>query len=215
MADGELRAVDGLLADTNRVRLAAKGVLNTDHASRLALDLRTDGWEPADAEIRIRDVPGLVRTLGGNQLYGNRPEVPLRELIQNSADAIRARRKLQGQDNSFGQIIVRPGRDETEQQDWIEVEDNGIGMSKTVLTGPLLDFGATFWGTPRMRQEFPGLEASGMEATGQFGIGFFSVFMWGERVRVLTRRYDRAMKKPGYSNSAGVLKSGRFCEELP
>src|SRR5207248_3090792 len=52
-------------------------------------------------------------------------------------------------------------------------------------------FGSAFWGTHRMRQEFPGLEALGMEATGQFGIGFFSVFMWGDLARVLTMRFDR------------------------
>jgi Histidine kinase-, DNA gyrase B-, and HSP90-like ATPase len=191
MTDGELHAVDALLADTNRQRFVARGVANTDHASRLALDLRTEGWEPVDAEIRIKDVPGLVRMLGGHQLYGNRPEVPLRELIQNAADAIRARRKLQGRDIAFGKIVVRPGRDATDQQDWIEVEDNGVGMSKTMLTGTLLDFGTSFWNTSRMRQEFPGLDALGMEATGKFGIGFFAVFMWGDHIRVTTRRYDR------------------------
>ena len=30
-----------------------------------------------------------------------------------------------------------------------------------------------------------------MEATVQFGIGFFSVFMWGDQVQLTTRRYDR------------------------
>lgn len=39
--------------------------------------------------------------------------------------------------------------------------------------------------------EFPTLAARGMNAIGRFGIGFFSVFMLGEEVRVTTRRYDR------------------------
>lgn len=190
MVDRELWTVDALLADTGRPRLAAKGVWNVDHPTRLAEDVQTEGWEPTNAEIRISDIAGLVRMLGGTQLYGNRPEVPLRELIQNAADAVRARRKIQSRDTAFGQIIVRSGMDDTNNQEWIEVQDNGIGMSKYVLTGPLLDFGVAFWGTSRMRREFPGLEATGMEATGQFGIGFFSTFMWGERVRVTTRRYD-------------------------
>ena len=191
MVDRELQAVDLLLAATKRQRFAAKGVWNTHHPVRLAEDIQTDGWEPADVQLRISDIAGLVRMLGGQQLYGNRPEVPLRELIQNAADGIRARRKLQGHDHSFGRVVVRPGRDSTSNQSWIEVQDNGIGMSKSVLTGTLLDFGAAFWGTSRMHREFPGLEAAGMEATGQFGIGFFSVFMWGDRVQVTTRRFDR------------------------
>ncbi len=191
MVDRELWSVDGLLSDTSRPRLAAKGVRNVDRPERLAQDIRTEGWEPADAEVRISGTADLIRMLGGSQLYGNRIDVPLRELIQNSADAVRARRKLQSRDTAYGRIVVRPGHDASTNQEWIEVEDNGIGMAKTVLTGSLIDFGASFWGTSRMWKEFPGLEALGMEATGKFGIGFFSAFMWGERVRVITRRYDR------------------------
>jgi len=185
MADHELWRVDALLADTKRPRFAAKGICNVENPRRLAEAVRTEGWEPVDAEVRVRDVPSVVRMLGGIQLYGNRPEVPLRELIQNASDAVRARRKLENRDLTFGRITVRQG------SDWIEVEDNGIGMSKSVLTGALLDFGSAFWGTAGMRREFPGLQAAGMQATGQFGIGFFSVFMWGDHVQVTTRRFDR------------------------
>jgi hypothetical protein len=209
MVDRELWTVDSLLADTGRPRLKAKGVWNTERPARLAEDLLTDGWEPADVQIRISDIAGLVRMLGGQQLYGNRPEVPLRELIQNAADAIRARRKLQNREPSFGRIVVRPGKDATANQDWIEVEDDGVGMSKDMLTDTLLDFGAAFWGTNRMHREFPGLEATGMEATGQFGIGFFSVFMWGDRVQVTTRRFNL-----GYDNT-WVLEFRRGVELRP
>jgi len=209
MLDRELRTVDSLLADTRRPRLAAKGVWNVEHPARLAEDLPTEGWEPADVRIQVRDIAQLVRMLGGSQLYGNRPEVPLRELIQNAADAIRARRKLQGHEPTFGRILVRPGKDPATNEDWIEVEDDGVGMSKDVLTDTLLDFGAAFWGTGRMRVEFPGLEAAGMEATGQFGIGFFAVFMWGDRVQLTTRRFDR-----GYDDTL-VLEFRRGVELRP
>src|SRR5206468_1958031 len=127
-----------------------------------------------ETQVRISDTAGLVQMLGGDRLYGNRPEVPLRELIQNSADAIRTRRALQNRGCEFGRIIVRPGRDAETKQSWVEVEDNGVGMSKEVLTGPLLDFGSAFWGTTLVHREFPGLAASGVQTTGQFGIGFFS-----------------------------------------
>ncbi|MGL6075044.1 MAG: HD domain-containing protein [Fimbriiglobus sp.] len=208
MVDRELNSIDALLAETSRHRFVARGVFNIDSPSRLMTDLRTEGWVPVDAEIRIRDIPALVKTLGGTQLYGDRPEVPLRELIQNAADAIRARRKLQSKPE-HGQIIVRSGHDIREKLDWIEVEDDGLGMSKTTLCGTLLDFGSAFWGTQKMRQELPGLEAMGMEATGKFGIGFFSVFMWGEKVQVITRRYD-----VGYADTL-VLEFNRGVQRRP
>ena len=77
---------------------------------------------------------------------------------------------------------------------WLVVEDNGIGMSEQVLTGPLLDFGTSFWRSPLAIEEFPGLMASGMHASGKFGIGFFSVFMLGPVVRVYSRRCDRGQE---------------------
>ena len=55
---------------------------------------------------------------------------------------------------------------------WLVVEDNGIGMSEQVLTGPLLDFGMSFWRSTLTMEEFPGLMAAGMHAIGRFGIGF-------------------------------------------
>ena len=67
-------------------------------------------------------------------------------------------------------------------------------MSEQVLTGPLLDFGASFWRSPMAMEEFPGLMASGMRAIGRFGIGFFAVFMLGPVVRVYSRRCDKGQE---------------------
>ncbi|MBW2651303.1 MAG: ATP-binding protein, partial [Deltaproteobacteria bacterium] len=77
---------------------------------------------------------------------------------------------------------------------WLHVCDNGIGMSKTVLTNFLLDFGRPFWGSKTMQEEFPGLLSSGIKQIGKYGIGFFAVFMVAEQVQVITRRSDAAAK---------------------
>lgn len=64
-------------------------------------------------------------------------------------------------------------------------------MSQTFLTGPLIDFGNSFWKSSLAIQEFPGLAAAGMKSRGKYGIGFFSIFMLGDLVRVISRRFDR------------------------
>jgi len=53
-------------------------------------------WQPSllDTSVRVEDPVKLATLLGGSKLYGNDLLVPLRELILNSADAIRARRVL-------------------------------------------------------------------------------------------------------------------------
>lgn len=190
MIDGELRRVDSLLADTNRQRLKARAIAGIDDPLRLTKFIPTDGWKPADTRVRVTDVPALIERLGGKELYGNDPTVPLRELIQNASDAVRARRLFNGSPGDWGEIVVRLGSDASGF--WLEVEDNGIGMSSQVMAGPLLDFGASYWGSALMREETPNLWAKGFKPTGRYGIGFFSVFMWGQHVRVTSRRADEA-----------------------
>jgi hypothetical protein len=190
MIDKELRNSDALLADTGRPRLAAKGVAHSEDPMRLAAHVQIAGWIPIDAKIRVGNVARLVLNLGGEKLYGRHSYAPLRELIQNGCDAVQARRLLEKRSSTWGSVTLRYGEDSVGK--WIEVEDTGVGMSRNVLTGPLLDFGNSLWGTPMMHREFPGLETSGFTSTGQFGIGFFSVFMLGDRVRVITRRAEAA-----------------------
>jgi hypothetical protein len=187
MVDDELRKVDALLADLERPRMAARGVAGVDHPMRLTEFVPTDGWLPVDARVKANDVIGLVRKLGGQELYGADPTIPLRELIQNGCDAVRARRTVDGYALDWGEVCVRLGKDA--DGDWIEVEDNGVGMSEDLLCGPLLDFGTSYWGTDLCLDEHPGLLDKGFQPTGKYGIGFYSVFMLGSRVQVITRRY--------------------------
>ncbi|MGO8141956.1 ATP-binding protein [Rhizobium leguminosarum] len=189
MVDRELRDVDRLLRDRQKSPLAVRRIDGVQSPSDLARTVETVGWTPVDSTVRVSDVPNIVATLGGSKLYGGGPAAPVRELIQNGLDAITARRRLQGRPTKWGELMIRL----REQEDgyWLSFEDNGVGMSQTVLTGPLIDFGNSFWRSSLALQEFPGLLSSGMKARGKYGIGFFSVFMLGDHVRVITRRYDR------------------------
>lgn len=195
MVQDELRAVDILLADTDRARFQVREVAGVGFPARLKEHVLVEGWEPVDARVTISDVPTLVRTLGGAQLYGDDNSVPLRELMQNACDAIRARRLQQNKDEKWGTITVRLIEDRPEGV-WLEVLDDGVGMSERVLTGPLLDFGKSFWRSDLANEEFPGLAKkfadAGKEQTGRFGIGFYSVFMLGDHVTVTSRPYRGA-----------------------
>lgn len=190
MIDRELGQVDALLADRGARRFAARRVAGVESPERLRLYIQTEGWMPVNTLVQVNDVPRLVKMFGGEELYGNDPTAPVRELIQNAADAVRARRFVEGRAHDWGEIYIRAGTDE--RGDWIEVEDTGVGMSSEVLTKYLLDFGTSYWGSSLMLDEFPGLLAKGIKPTGKYGIGFFSVFMLGEAVRVRTRRPDVA-----------------------
>lgn len=198
----ELAATDALLRHSGRPPLLANGVAGIESSTYLSQYVPTIGWQPVDTRLRISNAQTLVERLGGAQLYGNDPTVVLRELIQNAADAVNARRRLQ-QSYIGGRIEVELGVDD--QGAWLEISDNGIGMSKAVLTGPLLDFGASYWNSDLVLREAPGLAASGFEPNGTFGIGFFSVFMLSDEVTVRTRSWKEG---PANSSILEFIKSG-------
>ncbi|MDY7229256.1 HD domain-containing protein [Hyalangium rubrum] len=214
--DRELHDVDALLTTSGRPRFLARGVLDADDATRLATHVKTQGWMPVDARVHVSDVPSLIAQIGGAQLYRKDPSVPLRELIQNAADAVRARRALVGLRDNWGTITVRTGRDSDGR--WIEVADTGVGMTQRVLTRHLLDFGTSYWMTEDMRRDYPGLSASGFVPAGRFGIGFFSVFMWGERLRVTSRPFQESVTHVlEFDNGLGahpILRPGEPDEQL-
>jgi hypothetical protein len=201
--DRDLQDVDVLLSVSGRPRFLARGVVDADDAMRLSSHVKTQGWVPVDARVHVSEVPSLIAQIGGAQLYRKDPSVPLRELIQNAADAIRARRALAGLAADWGTITVRVGRDSNGR--WIEVADTGLGMTERVLTRHLLDFGTSYWMTEDMRRDYPGLAASGFVPAGRFGIGFFSVFMWGDRLQIFSRPFqEQATHVLEFDNGLGA-----------
>jgi len=190
MIDNELKEVDSLLTDSNRMRLNAIGVASVEDPKRLSRLITVKDWEPVDTKIKVTNVAKLVGNLGGKELYGENLLVPIREIIQNASDAIRARRILENETDDFGRILVQFGEDK--YGEFIEIEDNGIGMSPRVLTGPFLDFGQSFWGSSLMHEELPGLESKGFSSTGKYGIGFFSIGMKKEEVNHFHSIFNKA-----------------------
>lgn len=193
MIDREIKNVDSLLLEEQKETFGIQGVYGIDDYQQIQRLIKVSGWEPIDAKIQVNNVAKLVRTMGGFQLYGTNYLVPLRELIQNAADAIRARRILDNENEAYGDIDITIGGEKG--QYYVEIRDNGLGMSQKVLSGVLLDFGESFWGTHSMHEEFPGLEQKEFHSTGKFGIGFFSVFMWGEKVKVISNKYNQSREK--------------------
>lgn len=190
MIDHELAAADELLRDESRQRFAARAVEGAHHPESFARNVAVVGWHPVDASIRITDISRVVEQFGGRKLYGDKPYLALRELLQNARDAVLACRALGALGEAEGRIDVEI--ESVEGEDWLHVTDTGIGMSRYVLTRVLLDFGRSLWRDQSVRNEWPGLAASKFEAVGQFGIGFFSVFMLGDKVRVISRRLERS-----------------------
>jgi Histidine kinase-, DNA gyrase B-, and HSP90-like ATPase len=209
VADQELRDCDRLLRDRaisgrhlNLRPFAARRVEGAGEPSHLKDEIHVSGWVPVDTAVRIDNPISIVEKLGGWQLYGNDVSAPLREMIQNAADAIRARRILP---NGYDGTRAYPGliniRLEFEWNDKsigdlaLSIEDDGIGMPPDVMTGTLLEFGRSFWNSDDVATRYPGLLSNpSFQPTGRFGIGFFSIFMIADDVKVISRAWSAGLR---------------------
>ena len=132
MVDRELGSVDALFADKGYLRFAARRVTGVEEPNRLVSYIQTDGWLPINATIHVTDLPRVIKSVGGEELYGKHPEVALRELIQNASDAIHTRRIYEQRTQDYGSVTISLKKN-CDGSNWLEVRDDGIGMSRHVL----------------------------------------------------------------------------------
>ncbi|OAT15121.1 HtpG family chaperone protein [Buttiauxella noackiae ATCC 51607] len=188
MINKELQDAYNYLFEAGREPFEARKVLAVDSPVNFSKYVKAEGWEPEDISIHVSNLPRLISTLGGKALYGENNDVGLRELIQNGLDAIIAARKLGYLENNEGAINLN--LEKIENDNWIiSITDNGLGMSRYVLSDILLDFGKSLWCSDDVRYEHPTLAQTGFSSIGQFGIGFYSVFMLSNEVNIVTNRY--------------------------
>jgi hypothetical protein len=199
IADTELRGSDALLTDRHYQPFATRRIIGAGDPAVLIQSIRVEGWKPVNTQPKISNPQSVIERLGGKALYGDRPIVPIRELIQNSVDAIRARRFLDvhfghaSNRDSAGLIAIEIRKIEDTSDYWIAVEDDGIGMSERVMTQSLLDFGNSFWSSATAAQLYPGLPSEkSFRPIGKFGIGFFSIFMYSDVATVMSHEFRGA-----------------------
>jgi hypothetical protein len=193
MVHHELQAVDSLLAEHNRPQLQARGVAGIETPEDFARFIRTEGWLPRDTRFRVTNVPKVITEHTGRRRRNPDKLTALRELIQNGIDAVKARRLREDLPHGWGQVMVRLIKDG--ERHWLEVEDNGVGMSPFVLTEYLTDFGASLWGSADIADELPGLAGRGFDSIGTFGSGFYDAFALGDHVSIISRRADAAQSE--------------------
>ena len=122
-----------------------------------------------------------------HSLYSHK-EIFLRELISNASDACDrlrfeaiSRPELLAEDTNLAIAV-----DFNAEEGWVEVSDNGIGMSEEEVIQQLGTIAKS--GTSDFLAGLSGDEQEDARLIGQFGVGFYSSFIVASRVEVLTRR---------------------------
>jgi len=135
-----------------------------------------------------------------NSLYSER-EIFLRELISNSADACEklrylaiTKKGLLGDQKDLS-IKIRVSK----KKQIIEIEDNGIGMSRQELIENLGTIARS--GTTKFIEAMKTKKNKDISAIGQFGVGFYSSYMVAETVQVLSKSTEKIEKSNLWSSN--------------
>lgn len=145
----------------------------------VAIDrIKSDGsYISSDLKFEI-DYQRVMELLMGQRLYKN-PVLTLRELLQNSIDAIKIRQELYSTKyESFEPLIKIIIEDEE-----LIIIDNGVGMDEDVFKNYFLQVGKSFYSSPTFYGRF-----SEVDVTSEFGIGILSTFMIANSIIVESRK---------------------------
>lgn len=150
-------------------------------------------YVPARAQFSTASADLLKLLIG--PLYGNKPEVGVRELLQNSIDAVLERnevfKKSPGLRKEFEEIdadvIVNVCKD-SDGTSWISIKDYGIGMTVDTVTNYFLKAGASFRKSDEWRANFEDSNhKSKVHRSGRFGVGALAAFLLGDEIEVITK----------------------------
>ena len=147
--------------------------------------------------------------LVANSLYSER-EIFLRELISNSADACEKLRYLAlSKKNILGENkILEIKINVSKKRKIIEIEDNGIGMSRQDLIDNLGTIARS--GTNKFIESIKSKKTNDISAIGQFGVGFYSSYMVADTVAVHSKNVENDSSHLWISNG----KDNYTIEEL-
>lgn len=151
-------------------------------------ETRSDTRHDTRRETRSYEAEvGQILDLMVRSLYSNK-EIFLRELISNASDAADRLRFAALADESLyeGEGDLRISIRFDREARTLTVADNGIGMSRDEVVENIGTIARS--GTRRFMESLTGDEARDAQLIGQFGVGFYSIFIVADRVVLTSRR---------------------------
>lgn len=148
------------------------------------------------------DAKRVLDLLSGVALYGN-PLAAIRELLQNSVDAIKeqiAHERLSDDESGafdfsqkWSQVHrIRLSLEEDDDGIWLRCVDDGVGMTKDIIENHLLVSGSPSRVATRTLEREAAEKGFTVGRTGQFGVGTLSYFMIADKLELTTRHSSLA-----------------------
>lgn len=155
------------------------GKYNLDIDSRITWDIEAIGFKPLSVRFELdrREVLGLL----SGELYEDDSHAFIRELLQNSVDAIDMREALLAKHALSFKGEIRVSLTSNASGLCIEWSDNGIGMDEDTLASYFARPGQCWYRSPEATR------VASIDAISQFGIGILSVFAVSDTLTLETQ----------------------------
>ncbi len=155
---------------------------------------------------------GQLLHLMTHSLYSNK-EIFVRELVSNSSDAIDKFNYFHLTDDKFkseewnGMISITIDKEDNS----ITISDNGIGMNEDDLVSNIGTIAKS--GTKSFIENLTGDAKKDSNLIGQFGVGFYSVFMVAKNVDVITKKAGEEQAYKFSSDGTGEFEISPVTKE--
>jgi len=148
---------------------------------------------------------GQLLKLMTHSLYSNK-EIFIRELVSNASDAIDKLEYLKLTDDKLKGFETTPQINIKidEEDNSITIADNGIGMNEEELISSIGTIAKS--GTKSFVEAMSGDEKKDSNLIGQFGVGFYSVFMVADSVDVISKKAGEEQAYKWSSDGSGSFE---------
>ncbi len=155
---------------------------------------------------------GQLLKLMTHSLYSNK-EIFIRELVSNASDAIDKFNYLKLTNDRFkdenwsGKITIKLDKNDKS----ISIIDNGIGMNETDMIEHLGTIAKS--GTKAFMEQLSGDAKKDSNLIGQFGVGFYSVFMVASYVNVISKKAGEDVAYKFSTDGQGEFETTQVTKE--
>lgn len=216
-----LGEVYGLLNEMHRLGLVLRRIRsNLDDIEKFRSKV---SFVPARIEFDAARAELLKLLIG--PLYGDEsPQFGVRELLQNSLDAVRERTKLKGPisdacpgaSDDDTDILISISEPRADGSAEFIISDRGIGMTEDMIKNYFLRAGASYRRSSSWQEQFEtGLirgAGSTIPRSGRFGVGALAAFLLGPEIDVTTRHVDSA---EGYRFTTKLTQAPIELQRMP
>ena len=185
----------------NEIKNAKSLLANCDEKYKLSIDDKIENqishksFDSVDLQF-LMDYVSISNLLMGENLYSDKKSA-LREIIQNSLDAVSLKKEISKKNG----IAYAPEIRIVIEENKVSVKDNGIGMTLSDVKKYFLNIGHSFYRS----QDFKDLSLT-YKPISHYGIGFLSSFLLSDSISVKTTSY----KEPKVCNVLRLQKNNRF-----